>query len=139
MTLLRDKPDGFRQARINAQAAWVYLTKREADVAIRFGVGPPKIDIVVRRVLIPNVGLFASHAYLKKHGRPKRMEDLSNLQLVSYREPLIESHVRNPDGSWTTTFAGPGETLTPHSIDARLDVDAIYSGMTLMDGRMQLP
>jgi len=59
--------------------------------------------------------------------------------LVSYREPLIESHVRNADGSWNTTFAGPGETLVLRSIDARLEVDAVYAGMTRIDGRMKLP
>lgn len=58
--------------------------------------------------------------------------------LVSYREPLIESHLRNADGSWNTTFAGPGETLRLPSVDAHLDVDAIYAGMAPVSGRMQL-
>jgi len=71
-----------------------------------------------------------------KHYRS--IESFREYVLVSYREPLIESHLRNADGSWNTTFAGPGETLTLRSVGARLDVDAIYAGMTAVDGRMRL-
>lgn len=58
--------------------------------------------------------------------------------LVSYRKPLVESHLRNPDGSWTTTFAGAGEVLHLRSIEARINVDDIYAGMTAVDGVMRL-
>ncbi len=77
-----------------------------------------------------------------REGKFKHYRSIPSFQeyvLVSYREPLIESHVRNADGSWNTTFAGPGEALVLRSIDSRLDVDAIYSGMTREGGRMQLP
>ena len=63
---------------------------------------------------------------------------LKEYVLVSFRKPLIESHVRNADGSWTTTFAGAGEILVLPSVRARLNVDDVYADMTLVDGVMRL-
>lgn len=77
-----------------------------------------------------------------REGKFKHYRSIASFKeyvLVSYREPLIESHARNADDSWNTTFAGPGETLVLRSIDARLEVDSVYAGMMRVDGRMQLP
>jgi len=71
-----------------------------------------------------------------KHYRS--LPSLKEYVLVSYREPLIETHVRNADGSWSTTFAGPGETLALRSIDAQIAVDVVYAEMVSQDGRMTL-
>lgn len=68
---------------------------------------------------------------------PEPAEPRKNV-FVSYRKSLIESPLPNPDGTWTTTFAGAGETLVLRSIDARLDVDEVYAGMKLIDGVMRL-
>jgi DNA-binding transcriptional LysR family regulator len=68
----------------------VDLAKREADVAIRFGVSPAEGDVVVRRVVVAEVGLFATRAYLKEHGRPKTPEDLHDHLLVR----AAEGHTR---------------------------------------------
>ena len=76
-----------------------------------------------------------------REGKFKHYRSLPSVKeyvLVSYREPLIETHVRNADGSWSTTFAGPGETLALRSVDAQIPVDAVYQGMTSRDGRMTL-
>lgn len=76
-----------------------------------------------------------------REGKFKHYRSIPTLReyvLLSYREPLLESHVRNVDGSWNTTFAGPGEALILRSIDARLDVDDVYAGMTRVGGRMVL-
>jgi len=72
-----------------------------------------------------------------KHYRS--VPSLQEYVLVSCRQPLIETHVRNSDGTWSTTFAGPGEILQLHSIDARLSVDELYAGMLPEQGRMILP
>jgi DNA-binding transcriptional LysR family regulator len=66
---------------VDVRSTFVDLAKHEADVAIRLGAAPQG-DIVVRRVLSPTVGLFASRAYVKKHGRPKKLEDLADHTLV---------------------------------------------------------
>ncbi len=71
---------------VDVRQSFVDLGKREADVALRFGVGPSDGDVVVRRVLAAGVGLFASRAYVKKHGRPKAPEDLYDHVLVRAAE-----------------------------------------------------
>lgn len=73
---------------VDVRSSFVDLGRHEADVAIRFGLAPPEGDVVVRRVLTANVGLFASRAYLKKHGRPKTPEDLKDHALVRAEEGL---------------------------------------------------
>ncbi len=75
----------------------------------------------------------------KKFEHYRSMPSLKEYVLVSFREPLVESHLRNADGSWTTTFAAAHETLALRAIDARLDVDEIYRGLTQVDGAMHLP
>lgn len=73
-----------------------------------------------------------------KHYRS--LPSLREYVLVSFREPLIESHARNADGSWVETFASAGESLALRSMSARLEVDAIYSGLARDEeqGRMRL-
>ena len=74
----------------------------------------------------------------KKFDHYRSLTSLKEYVLVSYQDPLVESHVRNPDGTWTTTFAGRGETLVLRSVDARLEVDSIYEGMAQVGGVMRL-
>lgn len=69
----------------------VDLGRRQADVAIRFGLARPEGDVVVRRVMSANVALFASRAYLKRHGRPKTAEDLKDHALVRAEEGLAQA------------------------------------------------
>src|SRR5262249_18240817 len=56
----------------------------------RFGAKQPEGDVVVRRVCPSNVGLFAHRAYVKKHGRPKRPEDLVDHALVRAEEAMAQ-------------------------------------------------
>lgn len=97
-------------------------------------------DSVINPVLIIEVLSENTEAYDrgKKFDHYRSLTTLKEYVLVSYQDPLIESHVRNPDGTWTTTFAGPGTTLQLRSIDATLDVNAMYAGMERIDGEMRL-
>jgi Uma2 family endonuclease len=97
-------------------------------------------DSVTNPTLILEVLSESTEGY-DREGKFKHYRSLPSLKeyvLVSYREPLIETHVRNADGSWSTTFAGPGETLSLRSIDASIPVDAVYQGMMSQEGRMVL-
>lgn len=76
---------------VDVQRTFVDLAKHEADVALRLGVTPPEGDLVVRRVAVASIGLFASRAYLKKHGRPRTPEDLADHAIVRAEEAL--SHI----------------------------------------------
>ena len=60
---------------VDVRQSFVDLGKSEADIALRFGSKPVEGDVVVRRVLFADVGLFASRAYVKKYGRPRTPED----------------------------------------------------------------
>ncbi len=97
-------------------------------------------DAVTNPTLILEVLSESTEGY-DREGKFKHYRSLPSLReyvLVSYREPLIETHVRNADGSWSTTFAGPGETLELRSVDAQIPVDAVYQDMISQHGHMVL-
>jgi DNA-binding transcriptional LysR family regulator len=59
------------------------LAMREADMALR--MHPPKQpDLVQRHLLSIQWEVFASAAYLKKHGVPNRAEDLDNHRIILF-------------------------------------------------------
>ncbi len=57
------------------------LPMREADVAIRMKE-PSQADLVRKRLMSVRMQLFASPAYLEKHGMPSRMDDLRDHRLI---------------------------------------------------------
>src|SRR5258708_5498417 len=71
------------------------LSMREADVAIR--MSPPRQpDLVQRHLMTVHVHLYAAPEYLKKHGTPRRAEELDQHRLVIYgdesRAPVSSIH-----------------------------------------------
>jgi len=66
------------------------LFKREADIAVRFG-RPQQLDLVVRKSIDYHYGLYASSAYLDKHGRPESLKDLPNHHFISYDETIFSN------------------------------------------------
>ncbi|AKV00958.1 hypothetical protein AKJ09_07621 [Labilithrix luteola] len=97
-------------------------------------------ESVTNPILIVEVLSESTEAYDrgKKFDHYRSLASLEEYVLVSYQDPLIESHVRNPDGTWTTTYAGRDETLHLRSIGARVEVNAMYEGMTQSDGVMRV-
>lgn len=91
---------------------------------------------VLVEVLSPST---ESYDRSKKFERYREVPSFKEYVLVSYREPRIESHLRNDDGSWTETFAKLGDSLALRSIDVRLDVEAIYRGLVSDGEKMVLP
>jgi len=61
----------------------------------------------------------------EKFAHDKHIASLQEYVLVSQEDPRIEVFRRTDDG-WLLNEAGPGETLELRSIDATLDVDALY-------------
>jgi DNA-binding transcriptional LysR family regulator len=88
---------------VDVRQSFVDLAKHEADVALRFGVKPSDGDVVVRRVVFADIGLFASRSYLKKHGKPKTPEDLYDHALVR----AAEEHLRLPMERILDRFGNP--------------------------------
>ena len=59
------------------------LAMREADIAIRM-MPPRQPDLVQRHLLSMNYSVYASPAYLEKHGTPKSADDLDNHRIIVY-------------------------------------------------------
>ena len=62
------------------------LTRREADIAIRHA-RPEQPDLIARLVGETSAHLYASKAYLDKHGRPEKPEDLVDADFIGFEHP----------------------------------------------------
>jgi DNA-binding transcriptional LysR family regulator len=78
-----------------AESPVVNLSRREADVALRF-VRPTQRELVIRRVATVPFGLYASARYLKEH---PRAADGSPDDLVALHESMDEG----PESVWLRT------------------------------------
>ena len=63
------------------------LTMRQADCAVRLRQ-PQQPDLIQRRLFTVHLHVFASQAYLDKHGVPKSAADLDNHRIVTFGEPV---------------------------------------------------
>jgi len=59
------------------------LTMREADVAIWFGP-PSQQDLVRRKLFTVHFHVYASVEYVKRHGRPRNLEDVDRHRILTY-------------------------------------------------------
>ena len=59
----------------------------EAHVAIRAGAAPQEPDNVAQPLISMRIGLYASRAYIARHGMPKDEADLPNHRFVSTDNP----------------------------------------------------
>ena len=62
------------------------LTRREADIAIRHA-RPEQPDLIAKLVGETSAHLYASKAYLDKHGRPSSPEDLADADFIGFEDP----------------------------------------------------
>lgn len=78
------------------------LHMRESDVAIRL-LPPRQSDLIQRRLMSVEYGVYASQEYLTKHGMPDNLDDLSHHQLISFneeaRQPIVGSDWLLREGS----------------------------------------
>lgn len=71
---------------VDVHADFRDLSRREADVALRFGTKPRIGDLVAKHLCRVDMGLYASGAYLRRAGRPSRLEDLGAHAIVMGNE-----------------------------------------------------
>lgn len=65
------------------------LLYREADIALRM-YRPRQLDLVTRHLTDIPMGIFASHAYIQRRGRPETLHDFLQHDIVGYdQSPLI--------------------------------------------------
>lgn len=67
---------------VDVRTSLADLGKQQAHVAIRFGERPSEGDVVAKQLARVDVALYASAAYLKRHGRLARLEDLRRHAIV---------------------------------------------------------
>ena len=72
------------------------LSMREADVAIRL-TPPTQPDLIQRRIMSMRYHVFAGPGYLKKHGMPRRVEDLDEHRLVVFGD---DARMPVPNLNW---------------------------------------
>jgi DNA-binding transcriptional LysR family regulator len=63
------------------------LTMREADVAIWFGA-PTQQDLVRRKLFTAHYHIYASSEYVKRHGKPRTVDDLDRHRILTYGGPM---------------------------------------------------
>lgn len=108
----------------------VDLVAEGFDLALRAG---PLVDsaLIARRLGRQELGLFASHAYLRRAGRPRRVADLSKHRFVLFGAPHEREHLRltGPDGEETVKISGP---LVVHDMAFAADVLSTGLGIGLI-------
>ncbi|HTE42874.1 MAG TPA: LysR family transcriptional regulator [Steroidobacteraceae bacterium] len=92
---------------INADTRTIDLAKGEADIALRM-IQPRELNLIANRGFEMGFGVFASQAYLAKHGLPQTPEDLHKHRLIQYIEPML--HL--PWFGWLEAYANKGAPAT---------------------------
>ncbi|MFC4273780.1 LysR family transcriptional regulator [Achromobacter aloeverae] len=64
------------------------LARRDADIAVR-NVRPDNPDLISRRLVRREIGLYASKAYLKAHGEPRRGTAFEGHAVVIYQRAFM--------------------------------------------------
>ncbi|UHS60120.1 LysR family transcriptional regulator [Agrobacterium vaccinii] len=84
------------------------LSQREADIAITIE-RPEQGRLVFSKLTDYSLGLYASRAYVEKHGRPEDIDALKQHRRIGYVEDLIFSPSLNFTGEimrdWDASFA----------------------------------
>jgi DNA-binding transcriptional LysR family regulator len=104
------------------------LSRREADVAIRM-FRPDQLDLVAKRVGQVEVGLFASRAYVRKHGQPEALKDIQGHTLVGSDRDAAWLRAITALGLSASDFAFRTDSLV-------LQIEAVLAGVGI--GGMQL-
>jgi len=67
------------------------LAKGEAEVALRMHE-PGDDQLIARRIANSPWAVFASRSYIKRHGRPQRLEDLDQHAIIEFAGELADNH-----------------------------------------------
>ncbi|MFY0594865.1 MAG: LysR family transcriptional regulator [Cognatishimia sp.] len=95
----------------------------EAHVAIRAGAVPQEPDNVVQDLATMQVGLYATDAYVKEHGKPETLEDFRNHRFVG----VDNEKSRAPFYQWLSNVV-PRENISFRATDAAAIEQAVLQG-----------
>lgn len=80
--------------------------------------------VVLLEVTSPSTEAYDRGAKLEHY---RSLPSLREVVVLSHREPSLELHRRQADGSWASTRVGPGERALLESLGAHLDVSALWA------------
>jgi DNA-binding transcriptional LysR family regulator len=124
--LLAAHPDLVVELR--TETAIVDLTRREADIALRF-VRPKEPALVARRLGELPFAIFASDAYLRRRGAPRTLAAAATHDFVGYPEAL--DHM--PQVRWLhRTVRSPRYVLRASTLTTQLIACAAGLGLALL-------
>jgi DNA-binding transcriptional LysR family regulator len=109
---------------LNLSDEWVDLASTRTDLAIRIGVLPDS-DLIATRLAATWRVACASPAYLQRHGRPDRPEDLLKHSCLT-----VPSGTRTPAGWWTFVGVNKGRPLPVRGRFTSNDTDALLQSAT---------
>ena len=89
LPLLRQQHPGIRLHIVN-EYRMLNLSRREADVAIRMG-RPEQGDLVIRKIAVMGLGLYAAPAYLEARGVPETAADLRRHAVIDWLDGFPET------------------------------------------------
>ena len=129
------------RVQMDASTQILSLAKREADIAVR-NTRPDNPDLIARRIARWPVGLFASQAYIDRHGVPEPGSVFEGHDLVVY-EPHLHSQkdmtlVSEPLGRGRIVAAMSSSLLVRRSIAAGLGIGEIPLITGERDGLVRL-
>jgi DNA-binding transcriptional LysR family regulator len=120
--------DGFQERHPDIRIEFVTsdryldLLKGEADVAFRSG--DTEDELIGRKIADSIWAVYASHAYIARHGKPERVEDLAQHRLVSFDEALSRHRVVK----WLNDVV-PGARISARNNSVLGLVQAVKSGI----------
>ncbi len=110
------------------------LSMREADIAVR--LHPPRqADLIQRHLLTAQMHIYAAVSYIKKHGMPRTVEDLSAHRIVVYGD---DSRPPLPDINWLLRVGTKGGHMRTPSMTIN-NVYAIMKALRSGAGLGALP
>ncbi len=105
------------------------LTEGEHDLAIRTGTLEDSAGLTARRVAQQRMVVCAAPAYLKQHGRPRRLEDLAAHEAITYRRSARITPWRFPQAGTQPIEVTPVGRLRLDDLDAIADAAAAGMGL----------
>lgn len=122
--LQREYPD--LRIRYVSDARLFRLEYGEAHVAIRAGSRPQEPDNVVQSLCTHRMGLYASDAYIARHGLPQDEGDLANHRFIGHTDP----DSRAPFLRWLAALV-PDTAIVFRTNEARVSYEAVREGAGL--------
>ena len=111
------------------------LGMREADCAIRLSQ-PMQPDLIQRKLFTVHFHIYASPAYLTKHGAPKSIADLGKHRLVTFGEP-VPAYLR--DVNWLEVAISESDSLEAPRLLQINDLRSIRRAVQAGAGVAMLP